>query len=154
MQPLPSKIVRTAGSHEHLPPQRPASAFVDEPVNEVQRLADEIDFVLSGRERSVRRTMLPTMMSSADRGAEPLSVPPGSAWKDSGRHDPSGAAEQVGRWLGRAKRERRFQTLRSVVSWAVALGFAFGIATIAGLLLSGNMPYLDDIARVTRTFGL
>jgi hypothetical protein len=64
------------------------------------------------------------------------------------------AGEQAAGWLGRAKRERRVERVRSAISWTVAVVFVAMIASASAYVVRGGLPEPAAVERILRSIAL
>lgn len=166
MHPLsPRTLLPARHGSATLPPPVPpvarvsSASLIDDTADDVRRLTDEIDRVLTGRptERRAHVHSLSAVLAGAASnvaeetsaaGAEPFD------WFAADKRNGTIPVNRSAGWVSQAKRERRFHRIRSVVSWIVATGLAVAIAGVAAIVVQGGLPEADNIERAIRALGL
>jgi hypothetical protein len=122
----------------------------------MRRLTVEIDYVLSGQPPPVRSQRPSLSAALAVKGDDiDLSIADVEAFeRQAARHRGEGVAEQAAGWLGRARRERRDERARSVISWTVVFLFVAMIAGTSAYLVRGGLPEPAALERALRSIGL
>jgi hypothetical protein len=139
----------------------PSATFIDQTVDDIERLASDIERVLAGRSH-VRPVHEPSLSAAIAAGVA-LADGRGALGHETGAFDwqaPDGRrrpaeqpTEPTGSWLTHAKRERRFAAVRSALSWAVAAGVVAVIVAVSVMLVGGTWPHLSDVENAVRTLG-
>lgn len=140
----------------------PSATFVDRTVNDVERLASDIERVLAGRShvRPVHEPSLSAAIASgvavADGRGELRDEPAAFEWHADAVRRRAGeqSSEPTGSWLTRARQERRFAFVRSAVSWMVAATVVAVIVAVSAILVGGTWPDFGNMADAVGTLGL
>ena len=125
-------------------PRDRSTTLFDDADDDMRRLTADIDHVLSGR--SGARIVSPDVVSASSQ-ATFATVVPASDGPDNGgltfeweaAKDARGqdVSDRASGWLKRARRERRFERLRSALSWSMALVVVAGIVVAVALGVRG-----------------
>ncbi len=126
-----------------VPPPLPAGkdpgalSFLDETDDDMRRLTADIDRVLSGR---------PGLRLVTGAGAandDPFAAGTDFEWRgaDGDGHTHSDPSERAAGWLERSRREQRFERVRTAIAYIVALSVAVAFATVAGVAVTGGVPW-------------
>lgn len=132
MHPLPSRTLFSIASAPPAVASEPVIALADDTSEDMRQLTQQIDSVLTGRCPAKRTS---TTFKAADADL-PFDHELARFARDTSDRPPSAStSDQAAGWVMRAKRERRFERVRSAASWAISLGFAVVIAGAAAVVV-------------------
>jgi hypothetical protein len=144
MHPLSSRTMNSAVSAPATVAPEPAAVTTEGTADEMRQLTLQIDNILAGRPPA-SRTSTPFLAMLITETGFPSTGERFPSTGDVFDGAPSeklratmAAPDQAAGWLVRAKRERRFERVRSAVFWAVALGFAVIIVGAAAFVVRGG----------------
>jgi hypothetical protein len=139
----------------------PSAIFIDQTVDDIERLASDIERVLAGRSH-IRPAPEPSLSAAIAAGVARAdgggSLGHGTAdfdWQAvNGRRRPAERpTEPTGSWLTHARRERRFAAVRSALSWAVAAAVVAMIVAVSVMLVGGTWPHSSGVENAVRALG-
>jgi hypothetical protein len=151
--PSPRLSPATGSRPAAAPPTRPRFEHAG---NDMRRLTLEIDRVLSGRPPPARSQQQSLSAALAVAGDEiDLSIAGVETFaRHAAGHRGEGVAEQAAGWLGRARRERRVERVRSAISWTLVVLFVALIAGASAYMVRGGLPEPAAIEHAIRWIGL
>lgn len=132
MHSLPSRTLISIASAPPAVAPEPVVALADDTSDDMRHLTQQINSVLTGRVPATRTS--PTFIAA--NTSLPFCGeldPPATVNFD--RPPSAATSNQAAGWVMRAKRERRFERVRSAASWAISLGFAVVIAGAAAVVV-------------------
>jgi hypothetical protein len=143
-----------AAAQRTVPPPLPeiarvrADSVLNEADDDMRRLTADIDRVLTGRPG------LRLVASGTVADEDPFGPGGSFEWRGPESAQTVESTERVNGWLDRAKRERRFERVRSVMSWTLAMGVAAVISGVAAFAVAGGLPSTSDVQSILGAIGL
>jgi hypothetical protein len=125
-----------------------ADTVLNEADDDMRRLTADIDRVLTGR------SGLRLVVSGTVADDDPFGPGESFEWQRPETAKAVESAERVNGWLDRVKQERRFERVRSVISWMLAISVAALIIGVAAFAVAGGLPSTSDVQSILGAVGL